>query len=143
MPRRKFIDKKNATTFALVHRAQNDPLIHDENAPAMVFAERQAPRRPTEDDYAYSSAGSVASGSSAYRSSKTRPRGDLEDEFGLSFKPNEGEAAEHGVFYDDTQYDYMQHMRDLGNGEGAVTWVEAPSAPVSYTHLTLPTKRIV
>ena len=36
-PRRKF-DKNTSTTFALVHRAQNDPLIHDENAPSMVFA---------------------------------------------------------------------------------------------------------
>ncbi|EMC97103.1 hypothetical protein BAUCODRAFT_32847 [Baudoinia panamericana UAMH 10762] len=122
MPRRKVFDKKTATTFALLHRAQNDPLINDENAPSMVFAEKQA-RRPTEDDYAYSSAGSVVSSSS--RSKKTRQRGDLEEEFGFSFKPNEGEAAQHGVFFDDTEYDYMQHMRDLGSGQGAVTWVEA------------------
>ena len=96
----------------------------------MVFAEKQAPRRPTDDDYAYSDTGSVASGTSnpLHRSRKTRQRGDLEEEFGLTFKPNEGEAAQHGVFFDDTQYDYMQHMRDLGTGEGAVTWVEA-SAP--------------
>ena len=127
MPRRKFIDKKSATTFALVHRAQNDPLIHDEDAPSMVFAERQSTqqsRRPTEDDYAYSSAGSVVSGSS-YRSQKIKRRGDLEDEFGLHVRRNEGEAAQHGVFYDDTEYDYMQHMRDLGSGQGSVTWVEA------------------
>ncbi|EME81807.1 uncharacterized protein MYCFIDRAFT_215488 [Pseudocercospora fijiensis CIRAD86] len=125
MPRRKFIDKKNATHFQLVHRAQNDPLIHDENAPSMVFAEVDKPRRPTEDDYAYSSAGSA---DSSYRSRKTKERGDLEEEFGLAVRKNEGEAAEHGVFFDDTQYDYMQHMRDLGSGEGAVTWVEAKPA---------------
>lgn len=133
MPRRKFIDTKNATTFSLVHRAQNDPLIHDENAPSMVFTEKQSKydRRPTEDDYAYSSAGSVFSDSSRseYRSSKVRQRGDLEDEFGLAFKKNEGEAAQHGVFFDDTEYDYMQHMRDLGTGEGPVAWVEASAPP--------------
>jgi len=67
----------------------------------------------------------------AGRSKKTKARGDLEDEFGMTFKPNEGEAAEHGIFYDDTQYDYMQHMRELGSGEGAVTWVEAPSVKQS------------
>jgi protein LTV1 len=128
MPRRKFIDKKNATTFSLVHRAQNDPLINDENAPSMVFAEKSAPRRPTDDDYAYSDTASFVSGtSSAYRSSKTRQRGDLEEEFGLVVRANEGEAAQHGVFYDDSEYDYMQHMRDLGSS-GSVTWVEA-SAP--------------
>jgi len=126
MPRRKFIDKKNATTFALVHRAQNDPLINDESAPSMVFAEveKQQPRRPRDDDYAYSSAGSVYSGAS-YRSKKTKQRGDLEDEFGLNVRKNEGEAAQHGVFFDDTEYDYMQHMKDLGSGGGPVTWVEA------------------
>lgn len=59
---------------------------------------------------------------------KVKERGDLEDEFGTAFRPNEGEAAQHGVFFDDTEYDYMQHMRDLGAGGGAVTWVEAPSA---------------
>ena len=87
-------------------------------------------RRTTADDdgYAYSDVASVISGNSAFRSQKTRQRGDLEEEFGLDFKRNEGEAAQHGVFFDDTQYDYMQHMRDLGAGEGAVTWVEA-SAP--------------
>lgn len=61
-----------------------------------------------------------------FKSRKVKERGDLEDEFGVSFKQNEGEAAEHGVFYDDTQYDYMQHMRDLGSGGGEVAWVEAP-----------------
>lgn len=125
MPRRKFIDKKAATTFTLVHRAQNDPLIHDDNAPSMVFAEKPTSRRTTEDEdddaYPSSSTSSVASG----RSRKTKQRGDLEEEFGLNVRPNEGEAAQHGVFYDDTEYDYMQHMRDLGAGEGGVTWVEA------------------
>lgn len=124
MPRRVF-DKKTATTFALVHRAQDDPLIDDADAPSMVFAEKQSKvRRPTEADYAYSSAGSMASGVS-YRSHKTKQRGDLEDEFGTAFNKHEGEAAQHGVFFDDTQYDYMQHMRDLGTGGGNATWVEA------------------
>lgn len=59
------------------------------------------------------------------KSAKSRQRGDLEDEFGMSFQPNEGEAAEHGVFFDDTRYDYMQHMKDLGRGGGEVTWVDA------------------
>lgn len=96
----------------------------------MVFTEKQAKtRRPTEDDYAYSSAASIFSNDSDFRSSKTKQRGDLEEEFGMEVRPNEGEAAQHGVFFDDTEYDYMQHMRDLGNGEGPVAWVEASSPP--------------
>lgn len=128
MPRQRPFSKKTATTFNLVHRAQNDPLIHDENAPSMVLAEKAQPRRPTQDDYAYSAAGSVYSGASykSYRSQKTKQRGDLEGEFGQNVRKNEGEAAQHGVFYDDTSYDYMQHMRDLG-GMGS-QWVEAKQA---------------
>ncbi|KAH9830065.1 low-temperature viability protein ltv1 [Teratosphaeria destructans] len=130
MPRQNPFSKKTATTFTLVHRPQNDPLIHDENAPSMVLAEKQstAPRPSTDaDDADDFDSQSLASGTTDSRRRKTRRRGDLEEEFGLAFRPHEGQAAQHGVFFDDTQYDYMQHMRDLGGGGGggAVTWVEA------------------
>ncbi len=138
MPRRRFIDKKSATTFALVHRAGDDPLYHDNDAPSMVFAEKPTTqprtlRRAREDDYAYSDVGSVISSSRSNlsTSSKVRQRGDLEDEFGISFKQNEGQAAQHGVFYDDTEYDYMQHMKDLNSGGGGVAWIEASAPPVA------------
>jgi protein LTV1 len=130
-PRRKF-DKNTSTTFALVHRAQNDPLIHDENAPSMVFAEK-ATRRHAGDNDDYSAP--TSSGASAYSSASTfsrrgKQRGDLEEEFGMNFRANEGEAAQHGVYYDDTKYDYMQHMKDLGSGDGPVAWIEAKPARV-------------
>ena len=68
---------------------------------------------------------------------KVKSRHDLEAElFGLSergnnvpptLRDNEGEAAEHGIYFDDTEYDYMQHIRDLnsGNGDGESFFVEA------------------
>ena len=42
-------------------------------------------------------------------------------------RENEGEAAEYGIYYDDTEYDYMQHMRDLGgaSGDSETHFVEA------------------
>jgi len=59
---------------------------------------------------------------------KVKSRADLESElFDASIgdvnlypnvRDNEGEAAEHGIFYDDTGYDYMQHIRDLNAGSG-------------------------
>ncbi|KAL9119598.1 MAG: hypothetical protein Q9187_003850 [Circinaria calcarea] len=69
---------------------------------------------------------------------KVKNRGDLESElFGSSeygddapsLRDNEGEAAEYGIYYDDTEYDYMQHMRNLngGDGSGESYFVEAPS----------------
>ncbi|KAK3111984.1 Protein ltv1 [Teratosphaeriaceae sp. CCFEE 6253] len=129
MPRRKFIDKRTATTFSLVHRAQNDPLLHDENAPSMVFVEKSAPSRPAaledDGDSLYSHEAPL----SDRQASQRKQHGDLEEEFGLGVRPNEGEAAQHGVFYDDTAYDYMQHMRDLGGAGGPVTWVESSAPP--------------
>ena len=61
-------------------------------------------------------------------SSKIKHRGDLEEEFGFAIRANEGEAANHGIYYDDTEYDYMQHMRDLGGStEGHFVEAQAPS----------------
>lgn len=73
------------------------------------------------------------------QSHKTKSRHDLESElFGASesendalpiIRDNEGEAAEHGIYFDDTEYDYMQHIRDLnsGSGSGESYFVEAPT----------------
>ena len=102
MPRRKF-DKSNSTTFSLVYRAQNDPRIHDPEASDMVFTEKPPGNK-----------------------SKIKHRGDLEDEFGLNIRANEGEAANYGIFYDDSEYDYMQHMRDLGEGGDAFFMESVP-----------------
>ena len=60
------------------------------------------------------------------QSKKIKTRNDLETELfqdadSISSQPsireNEGEAAEYGVYYDDTEYDYMQHLRDLNDQE--------------------------
>ncbi len=64
---------------------------------------------------------------------KAKELEDLESEFGSDDGPcpklrdNEGEAANHGIYYDDTEYDYMQHMREIGTGGGEATFVPAPS----------------
>ncbi|WFD42261.1 Protein ltv1 [Malassezia psittaci] len=34
-------------------------------------------------------------------------------------RPNVGEAALYGVYYDDTEYDYMQHLRAMNDGENS------------------------
>ena len=61
--------------------------------------------------------------------SKVRNLDDLASEFGseaAEIRDNEGEAAAYGVFYDDSEYDYMQHMRDLNaGGAGEVFFVES------------------
>lgn len=73
-------------------------------------------------------------GSSQVRKIKTR--NDLESELFQDagstsrqsiIRENEGEAAEYGVYYDDTEYDYMQHLRDLNDAksQGESHFVEA------------------
>lgn len=109
MGKGKWINKKNATTFQLVYRPQNDPLIHDDSAPDMVLAPTQLPNGGGK-----STKGSVLS--------------DLASQLGADaerIRDNEGEAANYGVYYDDTEYDYMQHLRDLGQGTGDAVFVEA------------------
>ncbi|KAI3339884.1 Low temperature viability protein [Ustulina deusta] len=107
MPKGKWINKKTAQHFTLVHRPQNDPLIHDAEAPSMVLA-------PTNNPNA----------------SKGKQLNDLASELSYDdvahMRANEGEAASYGVYFDDTEYDYMQHLRDLGSsGAGDVVFVEA------------------
>lgn len=43
----------------------------------------------------------------------------------MAIRANEGEAAMYGVYYDDTEYDYMQHMREIGDSTEGV-FIEAP-----------------
>lgn len=108
-----FSDKSASTTFALVHRPQNDPRIHDASSSSMVFQEL-APSQ----------------------AHKVKNRIQLESElFGRSdganasseMRDNEGEAAEYGVYFDDSEYDYMQHMRELNAGHGESYFIEAPA----------------
>lgn len=82
----------------LVYRPQDDPLIHDEGS-----QERELYLAP----YTGAQAG-PSHGNSGFTIA------DLED--GIDFdnlRENEGEAANHGIFYDDTSYDYMQHLREI------------------------------
>jgi protein LTV1 len=107
MPRKKWIDKKTATHFTLVHRPQNDPLIHDTSASSMVL-------NPT----------------LLLNSNKVKKLDDLASELGPDveqIRQNEGEAANYGIYYDDSEYDYMQHMRELGSGSGDAYFIEAPA----------------
>lgn len=75
--------------------------------------------------------------SAATGRSKIKSRRDLEGEFESNVRKNEGEAANYGIFYDDTAYDYMQHMRDLGTGGGDAYFVEAPSEKKKGKQLNL------
>ncbi|KAJ8611366.1 hypothetical protein MRB53_038036 [Persea americana] len=97
--------KSTATTYALRHRAQNDPFIHDEDAPSQILTEIS---RPSKRNQTKTSSGKQRGVNNA-PGSPTAARG------------NEWEASDYGIFYDDSKYDYMQHLRELGGG----VWKEA------------------
>ncbi|RKP06241.1 Low temperature viability protein-domain-containing protein [Thamnocephalis sphaerospora] len=101
--KKNFIDKKNARHFHLVHRSQRDPLIADAEASERVFVEgvsSAAAGKQADDSYDYDE--------------------DLDEQ-----PSRAGQAALYGVFLDDAEYDYTQHLRPMGN-LGAV-FLEAPS----------------
>ncbi|KAJ5562855.1 hypothetical protein N7461_001616 [Penicillium sp. DV-2018c] len=114
MPPKQWIDKKNASKFQLFHRSQNDPLIHDDEA---------------DDRFLYQVGGPAlapAPSTTSTSSKKKLPNlSDLKSEYGDSARENEGEAANYGIYYDDSSYDYMQHLRDLGTGTGDAYFIEA------------------
>ncbi|OJI99016.1 hypothetical protein ASPVEDRAFT_124393 [Aspergillus versicolor CBS 583.65] len=110
-PRKQWIDKKSATTYQLFHRSQHDPLIHDPQADDRVLHPVHGP---------------PANAPSTASAGRAKHLSDLASEFGSdTVRENEGEAANHGIYYDDSKYDYMQHMRDLGTGGGDSYFVEA------------------
>ncbi|KAK9236148.1 Low temperature viability protein-domain-containing protein [Lipomyces kononenkoae] len=139
----KGFNKKTSYRYRLVYRSQEDPLIHDPEASTGVFVEiqKKPKRRPgnTTDD---------ADGVEATAEEREehfdlpRPTGpsqikslhDLQAEADKyeGRRENEGEAALYGIMFDDSSYDYMQHLREIGRPDaGPAVFIPAPSARTS------------
>ena len=110
--KRGFIDRSKATTFQLVHRSHRDPEYHNDEASSRVLVARDNPNHP-------SSATPTDTSVHDNGRQNVQTGTDLAKEFASTTRSNVGEAAEHGIYYDDTSYDYMQHLRPTGNA-GAV-----------------------
>ncbi|KAI0692978.1 Low temperature viability protein-domain-containing protein [Cytidiella melzeri] len=108
MPQKSIFRQPGSKHFQLVHRSLRDPRIHDPEASQHVLKEFERPN-----------------------DKKGKSRIDLEQVLPASDKDraNIGEAAAYGVYYDDTEYDYMQHLRPVGLQEDGVdsVLIEAPS----------------
>ncbi|KAJ9503424.1 Protein ltv1 [Exophiala xenobiotica] len=110
MPPKRWIDKNKAQTYQLLYRPQDDPELYNETAG---------------DRTLYPVSGPASSSRTPAQDTGLHLK-DLEDDLDFDgVRPNEGEAAEYGVYYDDTSYDYMQHLRDIGQGGGESHYVEA------------------
>ncbi|KAI0257268.1 Low temperature viability protein-domain-containing protein [Lactifluus subvellereus] len=108
MPSNSIFRQPGAQHFQLVHRSQRDPLINDPDASQHVL-------KPVVRENA----------------KKGKSRADLETSLSppdLVLAPNIGEASLYGVYFDDAEYDYMQHLRPVGGKEEGFesVLVEAP-----------------
>jgi protein LTV1 len=112
MPSKSIFRQPGAQHFQVVHRSQRDPLINDPDASQHVL-------KPIVRENA----------------KKGKSRADLETSLSpsdlvlASGRPNVGEATLYGVYFDDTEYDYLQHLRPVGGREDGFesVLVEAPT----------------
>lgn len=98
---KKFIDKNKAQNFAVVYRSHEDSKYYDEEASAHVLVPIEKKREN--------------------KNVKSRKQLELELQAELDdgkIRKNEGEAALYGITYDDSNYDYMQHLKPIGDGHG-------------------------
>ncbi|CAB4403932.1 unnamed protein product [Rhizophagus irregularis] len=108
MGKKPFIDRKNAKYFQVVHRSQRDPLINDNEASSRVLVE-------------------VVPSNLRGKSKQIVEHNDFDD-YQRSQKEIEsrvGQAALYGVYFDDTEYDYLQHLKQIGENEGEAVFVDA------------------
>lgn len=124
---KKTFTKKNATTFQLLHRSQRDPQIHNDEASQRVLVPVKRTEKQQDEDIAQKTIKPV------------QTRAELEADFAASVRPNEGEAAEYGIYYDDSNYDYMQHLRPTGDmGAVFVEKKESEKLPKDIRIVDLP-----
>ncbi|KAA8896345.1 hypothetical protein TRICI_006911 [Trichomonascus ciferrii] len=111
---KRWIDKKNAQTYTLLHRSHEDPLYNDPEAAERVFVKTDN----------LNSASAKTERKNKWTGSKGKTISDLEehvDEFKKEgWRENEGEAALYGITYDDSKYDYMQHLKPMGQDPNAI-----------------------
>ncbi|KAF3990874.1 hypothetical protein FT663_01893 [Candidozyma haemuli var. vulneris] len=120
MPRKRF-DKKNAQTFSVVHRSHEDALYFDNDASKHVLI--PAAQR------AQAASGTLSQLKARKAGKQTYSTQELESTLGKeamnAMRANEGLAAQYGIFFDDSNYDYMQHLRPIGGGGGDSVFIEA------------------
>lgn len=104
MARKKF-NKKTAVTYSVVHRSHEDSLYYDNDASKHVLVAKSQSQEPKIVPKGYSS-----------RQLETQ----LDQSDLATIRDNEGLAAQYGIFYDDSKYDYMQHLRPMGQQKDAV-----------------------
>jgi len=95
----KKFDKKNATTYSIVHRAHDDARFFEDDATNVLVPTAQSQKQKSS-------------------SKKVFSKNELEARLRDQVRDNEGLAAQYGITFDDSNYDYMQHLKPLGDADG-------------------------
>lgn len=115
MPPRRRFDKKSAKTFNIVHRAHDDALYYDNDASehVLVPAPSKKGKAPVPKLLAQEKYDATKRIYTTEELSKK-----LNPEEIKTIRANEGLAAQYGIYFDDSNYDYMKHLKPIGGGEG-------------------------
>jgi len=128
MPPKSIYRQPGAKHFQLVHRSQRDPLIHDSDAGQHVL--REVVRGNDKNVRNVLLLLTMLPNQMLQGKSRTDLEGALDpQEIAQDFCSNAGEVASYGIYFDNTKYDYMQHLRTVGAEEEGVEsiLIEAPS----------------
>ncbi|KTW31601.1 hypothetical protein T552_00239 [Pneumocystis carinii B80] len=116
MPKKRFIDKKNSVTFHLVHRSQKDPLIHDNQAPSRVLVPViYNTKKKASNGLNINEKSQEDNSPKKYNDKPLKDKKTVEN-----LRENIGESILYGISYNDTEYDYMQHLREIGKSPGGI-----------------------
>ncbi|SCU86742.1 LAME_0D07470g1_1 [Lachancea meyersii CBS 8951] len=108
-------DRKTAKKFAVVHRPHDDPRFHDAEASEHVLV-------PLEDRKSQKKSSSKAR--SPFAQGQGRSEKDLKKS---AAHEHIGEAALYGIGFDDSKYDYTQHLKPVGLDPQNAVFIPAKS----------------
>ncbi|KAG0681552.1 hypothetical protein C6P40_001029 [Pichia californica] len=95
----KGFNKNNSVKFQLVHRSHQDSKYYDPDAPESVLVPIQNKNQLRKEKL------------------RTQTTEELED-IAKQLKKDEGKAANYGITFDDSEYNYLQHLKAMGSGDG-------------------------
>ncbi|CCE65883.1 hypothetical protein TPHA_0N01020 [Tetrapisispora phaffii CBS 4417] len=99
----KKFDKKSSQRYVVVHRPHDDPHFYDEDASKHILVPVTNPN----ERHGKGKGVDVSALPSLMGASKKKPSVDLAND-------HVGEAALYGITFDDSKYDYTQHLKPIG-----------------------------
>lgn len=122
MGKGKRFDKRSATTYTVVHRSHEDSLYYDNDATRHVLVELPSRIKNGQNGQIGQTGVTAEDSEPITKPSKPKPKTEID----VELRENEGFAAQYGIFFDDSKYDYLQHLKPMGQEGGF--FIEATAA---------------